>query len=93
MVSHRPRYITIARRRGKEWFVGSMTDWSARELSIPFSFLGEGRYTAEIYADAPDASANPKHVTITKKQVHRQTVLTMKLAPGGGNAIRVYPSR
>jgi len=86
-------YITIARRRGREWFIGSMTDWEARELSVPLSFLGEGSYTAQIYSDAPDASTNPKHVTISKQQVDRQAVLKVKLAPGGGNAIRIYPSQ
>ena len=83
-------YITIARRRGKEWYVGSMTDWSPRELEIPLSFLGEGEFTAEIYADAADAERNPKNVVVTKKQVNRGTVLKVKLAAGGGNAIRIH---
>ena len=83
-------YITVARRRGKEWYVGSMTDWSPRELDIPLSFLGEGEFTAEIYADAADAERNPKNVVVTKKQVNRGTVLKVKLAAGGGNAIRIH---
>ena len=37
-----PKYITIARRSGNEWFVGSITDWDARELDVPLSFLGSG---------------------------------------------------
>ena len=49
------KYITIARRRGNEWFVGSITDWDARELDVPLSFLGSGNYDAEIYADGPNA--------------------------------------
>ena len=47
--------ITIARRSGKDWYVGSITNWDARDVKVPLSFLGEGKYTAEIYADAPDA--------------------------------------
>ena len=41
-------YIMIARRNGKKWFLGSMTNWSARELDIPLSFLAPGSYTAEV---------------------------------------------
>jgi alpha-glucosidase len=86
-------YITIARRRGQDWFVGSMTNAKSRQLGIPLGFLGPGRYTAEIYADAPDAATAPKNVTITKQTVVRTTPLKAHLAPGGGYAIRLTPSR
>ena len=84
-------YITIARRKGDEWFLGSMTDWSARQLDVSLSFLGAGRYTAEMYADAPDATQFPKNTSITKKTVDRNTHLAIQLAPGGGYAVRFIP--
>lgn len=86
-------FITVARRRGQEWYVGSMTDWSARELEIPLSFLGGGRYAAEIYADAPDAGVNPKKVVIEKRMVERGMTLKARLAPGGGHCMRIVPAR
>jgi alpha-glucosidase len=86
-----PKYITIARRRGNEWFVGSITDWDARELDVPLSFLGSGAYDAEIYADGPNAVAQPKDSVVEKRRVNGQTVLKLKLAPGGGSAIRLVP--
>jgi alpha-glucosidase len=86
-----PKYITIARRRGKEWFVGSITDWDGRELDVPLSFLGNGSYDAEIYADGPNAAAQPKDSVLEKRQVDARTVLKLKLAPGGGSAIRLVP--
>src|SRR5450759_2875720 len=86
-----PKYITIARRRGGEWFVGSITDWDARELDLPLSFLGSGAYDAEIYADGPNAAAQPKDSVVEKRRVNAQTVLKLKLAPGGGSAIRLVP--
>ncbi len=49
-------FVTLARRKGNEWFVGSMTNWNARELDLPLSFLGAGKYRAEIYADAADGN-------------------------------------
>jgi alpha-glucosidase len=86
-----PKYITIARRRGNEWFVGSITDWDARELDVPLSFLGSGAYDAEIYADGPNAAAQPKDSVVEKRRVDARTVLKLNLAPGGGSAIRLVP--
>lgn len=81
-------FIIMARRKGDEWFLGAMTSWTAREMDVPLTFLGSGRYTAEIYADAPDASQYPKSVSIRKQAVDRGTKLAIKMAPGGGLAIR-----
>jgi alpha-glucosidase len=81
-------YVTIARRHGNEWFLGSMTNWNPRGLDLPLTFLGAGRYRAEIYADAADADRFPKHVSIAKKTVDRRTRLKAQLAPGGGYAVR-----
>jgi alpha-glucosidase len=84
-------YITIARRNGTQWFLGSMTNWDARQLHLPLSFLGEGRYTAEIYADADDAAQYPKNVSVRKQVVDASMSLDAKLAPGGGYAVRFVP--
>ena len=55
--------ITLARRSGKDWYVGSLTNWDERTAKVPLDFLGEGKYVAEIYADAPDAArSNPHHL-------------------------------
>jgi alpha-glucosidase len=87
------KYITMARRHGNEWYVGSMTDWDARELDVPLSFLGSGAYDAEIYSDGPNAATQPKDSVVDKRRVTAQTVLKLKLAPGGGSAIRLVPAR
>jgi alpha-glucosidase len=86
-----PNYVTIARRNGKDWFVGSITDSDARELDVPLNFLGSGSYNAEIYADGPDAATQPKDSVLEKRSVNAQTVLKLKLAPAGGCAIRLAP--
>ncbi len=88
-----PEYITVARRRGNEWFVGSITNWDARELDVPLSFLGSGNFDAEIYADGPNAGVQPKDSVLEKRRVNAQTVLKVKLAPGGGSAMRIVPAR
>ena len=88
-----PKFITIARRRGAEWFLGSITDWDARELDVPLTFLGSGSWDAEIYADGPNAAREPKNSVLEKRRVNAQTVLKLQLAPGGGAAIRLVPAR
>jgi alpha-glucosidase len=85
------QYVAIARRHGDAWFVGAMANWTPREITLPLSFLGDGKYTAEIYADAVDADVVPKNVAITKQTVDRNTKLTVKMAPGGGYAVRLTP--
>ncbi len=85
-------YLTIARRHGQDWFLGSMTNWSARTLDVPLAFLGAGRYNADIYADAEDAGRMPKNIRITKRALDRNTRLNLVLAPGGGCAIRFVPA-
>jgi alpha-glucosidase len=86
-------YITIARRHGDEWFLGSMTNWVPRELELPLDFLGAGRYRAEVYADAEDSDRLPKNVSIVKQTVDRSARLKARLASGGGYAVRLVPIR
>ena len=84
-------FVTIARRHGDEWYLGSLKNWSSRDLRVPLSFLGSGSYKAEIYEDAPDASQNPKHVSTHQQNMHSSDILTLHLASGGGCAIRFVP--
>lgn len=88
------RYVTYARQeRGTDnWYVGSVTDATARDLTLPLDFLSDGmRYEAIIYEDGPDADyrTNPYPMTIRRMEVDRSTVLGLHLAPGGGAAIQI----
>jgi alpha-glucosidase len=89
-------YVVVARqqRGGDEWFVGAVTDEQARTLEVSLDFLPRGRrYVAEIYADGPGAHwrDNPLPVTVTRRNVDSRTRLSLQLAPGGGQAIRIRP--
>ncbi|MBN1261983.1 MAG: glycoside hydrolase family 97 protein [Anaerolineae bacterium] len=89
-------YITIARkdRASSDWYLGSITDEEGRTFEIPLTFLDEGRtYTAQVYADAETADwdYNPLAVQISEATVDRESTVTLKLAPGGGVAIRFHP--
>jgi alpha-glucosidase len=92
VVGGRPgEYITVARRHGRDWFVGSITGWEPCEVDLSLEFLGRGDFLAEIYSDAPDAPQNPKHTVREEKRVNAASVLHVKMAPGGGQAIRIRP--
>jgi alpha-glucosidase len=89
-------YVVVARqeRDGDDWFVGAISDEEARTLEVPLWFLPLGRsYVAEIYADGPGAHwrDNPFPVKISSRYVDARSRLTLNLAPGGGQAIRIRP--
>jgi alpha-glucosidase len=82
-------YVVIARRHGVEWYVGAMTDWTARELEIDFSFLPEGSYQMEAYQDGLNANRFGSDYKKLRNQVDKTTRLKIKLAEGGGWAARL----
>ncbi|HLA56198.1 MAG TPA: glycoside hydrolase family 97 protein [Flavobacterium sp.] len=89
-------YTTIARKdwNEKNWYLGSITNRDARKLSVPLSFLDQGKsYKAEIYADGSgaDYKTNPYPVDISTKVVNSAMILDLSLAPGGGTAIKFTP--
>lgn len=86
------KWISLARRAGNDWYVGSITNWTPRDIEVPLNFLGDGKYDAEIYADAPDAGEDATHITISHEPVDRTTVLHVHMASGGGNAIWIHPA-
>ncbi|MGY4397582.1 alpha-glucosidase [Sphingomonas sp. UYAg733] len=86
-------YIVVARqpRSGKDWFLGALTDESARKLTQPLDFLTPGKkYEAQIYRDGPGADyrTNPTALQVVKQAVTSKDSLTFDMAPGGGTAIR-----
>lgn len=80
-------FLTIARKKGDDWYLGAMTNWTPRHYEILLSFLGEGSYMAEIYQDAPDAGAFPKKFEIKKIKVNARGKINVDLASGGGLAV------
>lgn len=82
-------YVSIARRKGRDWFLGSMTNWNPRSFDLPLDFLGPGNYMAEIYADSPDSDLYPKKVVIEKRRVSKDQMLSIRLSSAGGCAIHL----
>ncbi|MFC1529079.1 glycoside hydrolase family 97 protein, partial [Candidatus Latescibacterota bacterium] len=84
-------YITMARRKGDDWYLGSITDWDARELSVNLDFLGSGYYRIEIFADGFDAETNAKSVSMSEDTVNSRSTLNITMVSGGGYAARLVP--
>ena len=87
-------YIVMARqdRHSADWYIGAVNDDDPREITLDWSFLPDGNYTAQIYRDAPDADwqTNPYATVIETIQITGTSApLTIRLASGGGLAIRL----
>jgi len=83
-------YVALARRKGASWFVGVMTNWTPRDLTLDFSFLSEGDYEAEIFKDGVNADRDATDYKREIVPVSKNTRLKIKLYPGGGWAARIY---
>ena len=84
-------YVLVARKSGSDWYVGAMSDWTARELEVDFSFLPEGNFSMEAFQDGVNADRMAGDYKKIKMQVSKTTKLKIKLAPGGGWAARIHP--
>ena len=82
-------YVVVARRSGNDWYVGAMTDWTARDLDIDFSFLPDGEFNMQSYEDGVNADRMGADYKMKKSTVNKSTKLKVHLAPGGGWAARI----
>ena len=82
-------HILVARRSGTEWYVGALTNWEARNLDVDLSFLGTGRFEADMYRDGPNADRAGVDYVREKRPVAAGDPLRIHLAPGGGFVARI----
>jgi len=83
------RFVTVARKNGNDWYIGSMTDFTARNFDIPLSFLDEGNYQVTVFEDGINAERRAEDYAIKTFTVTSKSVLPVKLAPGGGFVGRI----
>lgn len=78
-------FISVARRKGRDWYAGAMTDWTERQLTINLDFLEKGRkYEAEIFTDGVNANRVGSDYTVIKQVVKNGEHLKINMAKGGG---------
>lgn len=87
-------YLIVARQAkdSGQWFVGGVTDELSRSFDVPMSFLDAGEnYEVTLYADSEDADykTNPQSYVISKVSVTSESVVPVRMAPGGGFAMAV----
>lgn len=87
-------YLIVARQAkdSGQWFVGGVTDELSRSFEVPMSFLDAGEnYEVTLYADSEDADykTNPQSYVISKVNVTSESVVPVRMAPGGGFAMSV----
>ena len=86
-------YIVMARQnKDGDWLIGAATNEDEREISIPLSFLGKGKYTASINTDADDTHYRTNRETFETMEavkVGRKSTIKLRLAPGGGACILI----
>lgn len=90
------RYITVARKaKGTDrWFIGGKCNEDGHQSDLRLDFLDKGKkYVCTVYADAKDADyeKSPKAYTISRRTVKQGDRLRLKMAPGGGFAVSLFP--
>ncbi|MBS7564091.1 glycoside hydrolase family 97 protein [Mucilaginibacter sp. Bleaf8] len=79
------QYVAMARQApNNDWYIGSMTDWSARELNLDLSFLGDGNYTMQVWKDGANADKNAKDFKMETLEVNKNSKVKINMTTGGG---------
>ena len=86
-------YISIARRSGDVWYVGALTNWTARELDLDLSFLPAGEYEVEIYQDGVNAYKFASDYKKCEMKLPADKKLRAAMASGGGWVAKIVPCR
>ena len=84
-------YVLVARRNGRDWYIGAMSNWTGRDLEVDLSFLPSGTFTMDSYHDGVNADRMAGDYVKTRTQVTSSKKLRITLAPGGGWAARIHP--
>lgn len=82
-------YLVQAKKTGNDWYVAGLTGDKEREVTVDFSFLGEGSFTAKILKDGPNSDRVGTDYLFETKQVTKDSKLTLKLCSGGGFVILI----
>jgi len=82
-------FVAVARRKGRDWYVGVMGNEQPREVTLALGFLGDGKFRAKIYEDG----ATPTALTESTREVSSKDTVLLKLAPSGGAALRITRER
>ena len=81
-------YIVTAREAEGKWYVGALTDWNSRNVTITFPFMKEGsKYSVKVLADTKESDKTPSVYELTETVLEAGAEMTLNLAQGGGAAM------
>ena len=83
-------YVLLARRNGKNWYLGAMTDDTPRDMNIKLDFLGTGTFTMEIMKDGINAGHHAQDYKREIIEVDKNSIIPIHMASGGGWAAKIY---
>ena len=86
-------YAVLARRHGDKWYIGGLNNWDARNLEIDLSFLPAGQYDMSIIQDGTNADKIARDFRITNSKTDNQQKIRIRMAKGGGFAVKLIPSK
>ena len=83
------QYVTVARRSGNTWYVGGITNWQPRDLTLDLSAIKAGGRSAEIFIDGVNAEKYAQDYAKEEVTIPADGQLKVHLAPGGGFAMKI----
>ncbi|MDQ6814527.1 MAG: glycoside hydrolase family 97 protein [Bacteroidota bacterium] len=86
-------WVSIARRKGTDWYMGTINNSKAKTVTLPLKFLSAGKYHATVYKDAADAVNYPNNLVTEEKTVSSSDSITINLPSGGGEVIKFELSK
>ena len=84
-------FATLARRSGDEWYVGGLNNWKGREVEVDLSFLPEGTYQISSFVDGFNANTIAQDFRVVKSTGDNKQKIKVKMANGGGFAMKLTP--
>ncbi len=85
------QYTVMARRSGKDWYIGAITDWKERQMEIPTDFLAPGEYMLEAIEDGVNANSRAEDYRKVLVSFRTGDSLKINLASGGGWIAHIRP--
>jgi alpha-glucosidase len=82
-------YIITARKKGDDWYIGGMTDWTSRKFNLYLNFLDAGSYEATLCSDGINADSYPSDYILKTSILQKENPIMIKMAPGGGFLLKL----
>ena len=86
-------YAVMARRKDDAWYVGGMTNWDGRYVTVDLSFLPEGAYDVEKYVDGYESHVLARDFRVEKQSADNTAKIKVWMAAGGGFAFKITPKK